>query len=373
MNVVLTKIFWLLPSEGYREAWYRSDVLDPSGNRYEYCQQINVIPLRKKWKVPPREWEPQKRRPKPQPTAIHDGTGLILRREDALALFGEFPLNVELLEQKIDDEDWVLVNSLNHSNPPTLEASDLLYTEYPGDPRRCAYKVHWVTIVDSSAHAFDIFTPRHWDTLILATESFVDRFNARKIQGVEFIPVGQIVSDLQYALPAPPKEPPKPLPPPRRRPASLTLTAWAADRTDKLAADAQVASAELGEGLDADPERLIAAMAARHIESTEGETGLEPPAPARSDMERAAALYAALFVRHLQWTPADVMVRRKAVAWAVRSPDGHFALCPSLMIERAMENADASGFLLTFKMIQRGDLPPGGVGVTWIGGDPRGD
>jgi hypothetical protein len=90
-------------------------------------------------------------------------------------------------------------------------------------------------------------------------------------------------------------------------------------------------------------------------------------------MERAAALYATLFVRHLQWTPADVMIRRKAVAWAVRSPDGQFALCPSLMIERAIENADASGLLLTFKMIRRGDLPPGGAVVTWIGGDPRGD
>jgi hypothetical protein len=43
------------------------------------------------------------------------------------------------------------------------------------------------------------------------------------------------------------------------------------------------------------------------------------------------------------------------------------------MIKRAMEDTDASSLLLTFKMIRRGDFPPGGSGVTLIGGDPRGD
>jgi hypothetical protein len=293
----------------------------------------------------------------------------MLPKSEAQEIFGVKPQGVELIDQLIEAEPWVLVNCLNHSQPPHLALSQGFF--HQDEHGVVCLKADWITIVDADAHSFDVFTPVGWRGLVLFSENLVDTLQSRGLRGVEFTTVGQVVSDLHYALPAPPKEPPMSLPPPRRRPASLTLTAWPADRTEKLAADAQVAAAELGKGLDADPERLIAALAAQRIESTEGETGLEPPAPPQSDVERAAALYATLFVRHLQWTPADVMVRRKAVAWTVRSPDGQFALCPSLMIARAMENADASGLLLTFKMIQRGDLPPGGSGVTWIGGDPR--
>jgi hypothetical protein len=289
-------------------------------------------------------------------------------------LFGDQPVDIELLPTVVDGEPWALVNTLRRSKDFDIDLSVGVRTHLGAwePPTRYFDWCDWLTIVDPQAHALEVFTISDWIGGPFFTESFVERFRALKLEGLDFKLVGQIVSDARDAAPPPPREssppPAAPAAPPRKP--NSTLAPWAVDRVEPWRAEVRDLLETLDLDEDSDADEVLQALWTEWVEPAQQQLEAGHTRGVKGRVEEASRVYGALFVHHLGWQLADLKVRGRVKTWVVQSPDGKFALSPESLVSLVVEQPDTSSLALTFNLVQKGSLPPAGAGVTWLGRSP---
>ena len=333
----------------------------------------NQQSLQSSWRELRFFWGALNKKDRPSTASLTNCT-LHLPRSAAQVLFGDQPADIELLPTVVDGEPWALVNTLRRSKDFDIDLSVGVRTHLGAwePPPRYFDGCDWLTIVDPQAHALDVFTISDWIGGPFFTESFVERFRALKLEGLDFKLVGQIVSDARDAAPPPPREssPPPAAPTAAPRKPTSTLAPWEVDRVEPWQAEVRDLLETLDLDEDSGADEVLEALSTEWVEPAQQQLEAGHTRGVKGRVDKASRTYGALFVQHLGWRLADLKVRGRVKTWVVQSPDGKFALSPESLVSLAVEEPDASSLALTLNLVREGSLPPAGAGVTWLGRSP---
>lgn len=264
--------------------------------------------------------------------------------------------DLELLQLRVEDQDWWLVNALYTTtsfDPDTSRAIALA----PIVPD--AYDFKWVNTTDTRARVAEIFYLNRAVNGPVVAESLVARIKSAGIKGMRFEHVGYIVDDLSEAVPPPPPKPPKP----SKARKVTTLTLHALPRGEATEVRTHLVAWLAAHGLPPKPggDAVLTAIGAQI-----GAARISTPGRSGDDwialLGGLGAAYGDLICRTLGWHWAELRQGRDLAWVAVSPPERTHALALAPFMRRQIE-APASTHELLFNMLKAGHLPPAQEGT----------